>query len=104
MQTTWEWTRKSTNKEFDNDTLTLYSGGGYIAKSRLASSYRKTLCLSPPPNDQNFSKLRRGGGLDNGYKFFLTFFIIFNFYRKSIFFVLWLKLFLKLKNFFVTTK
>ena len=22
--------------------------------------YRKTLCLSPPPNDQNFSKLRRG--------------------------------------------
>ena len=33
--------------------------------------YRKTLCLSPP-NDQNFSKLRRGG-LDNGYKFFLTF-------------------------------
>ena len=23
-------------------------------------TYRKTLCLSPPPNDQNFSKLRRG--------------------------------------------
>ena len=24
-------------------------------------NYRKTLCLSPPPNDQNFSKLRRRG-------------------------------------------
>ena len=22
--------------------------------------YRKTLCLSPPPNDQNLSNLRRG--------------------------------------------
>ena len=36
-------------------------------------SYRKTLCLSPPPNDQNFSKLRRGG-LDNGYKIFELFY------------------------------
>ena len=36
------------------------------------SVYRKTLCLSPP-NDQNFSKLRRGG-LDNGYKFFKLFY------------------------------
>lgn len=33
-------TRKYKN-EFDNETLTLYSGGGYIAKSRLASSYSK---------------------------------------------------------------
>lgn len=33
-------TRKYQN-EFDNDTLTLYSGGGYIAKSRLASSHSK---------------------------------------------------------------
>ena len=33
----------------------------------IKSKYRKTLCLSPPPNDRNFSKLRRGG-LDNGYK------------------------------------
>ena len=27
---------------------------------QLGYNYRKTLCLSPPPNDQNFSKLRRG--------------------------------------------
>lgn len=27
--------------EFDNETLTLYSGGGYIAKSRIGSSYSK---------------------------------------------------------------
>lgn len=33
-------TRKYKN-EFDNENLTLYSGGGYIAKSRLASSYSK---------------------------------------------------------------
>lgn len=28
-------------KDFDNDTLTMYSGGGYVAKSRLGSSYSK---------------------------------------------------------------
>uniref|UniRef100_A0A7S3KKS9 Uncharacterized protein n=1 Tax=Euplotes crassus TaxID=5936 RepID=A0A7S3KKS9_EUPCR len=28
-------------KEFDDETLTLYSGGGYIAKSRLGSTYSK---------------------------------------------------------------
>lgn len=32
---------KKYEKDFDNDTLTLYSGGGYIAKSRLGSSYSK---------------------------------------------------------------
>jgi len=32
---------KKYKNEFDNETLTLYSGGGYIAKSRLASSYSK---------------------------------------------------------------
>jgi len=28
-------------KDFDNDNLSMYSGGGYIAKSRLGSSYSK---------------------------------------------------------------
>ena len=32
---------KKYQNEFDNETLTLYSGGGYIAKSRLGSSYSK---------------------------------------------------------------
>lgn len=32
---------KKYKNEFDNDTLTLYSGGGYIAKSRLSSTYSK---------------------------------------------------------------
>jgi hypothetical protein len=32
---------KKYKHEFDNDTLTIYSGGGYIAKSRLGSSYSK---------------------------------------------------------------
>ena len=41
MQIIWEWIHINTNKDFDNDTLTLYSGGGYIAKSRLMSSYSK---------------------------------------------------------------
>lgn len=32
---------KRYKKEFDDDNLTLYSGGGYIAKSRLGSTYSK---------------------------------------------------------------
>lgn len=32
---------KKFKNEIDNDTLTLYSGGGYIAKSRLMSSYSR---------------------------------------------------------------
>ena len=48
----------------------------FVFKIKL-KQYRKTLCLSPP-NDQKFSKLRRG--LDNGYKMFWHFFkYFFNF-------------------------
>ena len=32
---------KQYKRDFESDTLTIYSGGGYVAKSRLASSYSK---------------------------------------------------------------
>lgn len=32
---------KKFKNDFESDTLSVYSGGGYVAKSRIASSYSK---------------------------------------------------------------
>ena len=49
--------------------------------------YLKTLSLKAPPNDQKFSKLRRG--LDKGYNFFITFL---NFFLENRFFRIMVKI------------
>lgn len=54
------YTKKYTN-EYDNDNLTVYSGGGYIAKSKLGSSFanRRRVTTAGSKRSSQYSKSRR---------------------------------------------
>lgn len=51
-------TRKFQN-DFDNDNLTIYSGGGYVAKSKLTSSYNKKRVATAGSKRSHYSRPRK---------------------------------------------
>lgn len=51
---------KKFKNDFDNDTLTIYSGGGYVAKSKLASSYgRRRIATAGSKRPTHYSKVAK---------------------------------------------